>query len=375
VNAKGHADDFAGGHAQIGDGWELQREWVRGSLVAKAALVTGASGQDGRYLVDLLRRQGYEVHAQSRRSPGPEATHEDVRWHVGELTNSEFLEELIAGNQLDEIYNLAAVSRPILSWQVPRETVEINAFLPQAICELLIKHRLDARLFQASSSDIFGDGFSQRQDEHTHCEPKSPYGVAKLYGHRIIGAYRKQYGLHVCSGILFNHESPYRPLTFVSQKIAYGAAAAACGLKNTRELDERGKPILLDGKLLLGDLGVRRDFGFAGDYAEVMPMILRHPTPDDYVIGTGEDHSIQEFCEIAFRSVGLDWTDYVSVDPKLIRKTDSHYTRANPDKLQSVLGWRPKVTFPELVAIMVQAQLKLVENEMTSAFQQKNSSK
>jgi len=340
--------------------------------VAKTALVTGASGQDSRYLIDLLRRQGYEVHAQSRRFPRPGTAHEDVRWHVGELTDSAFLEELIAGNELDEIYNLAAVSRPILSWQVPRETFEINAFLPQAICELLVKHRRDGRLFQASSSDIFGGSFSERQDEHTHCEPKSPYGVAKLYGHRIIGAYRKHYGLHVCSGIMFNHESPYRPLTFVSQKIAYGAAAAARGLKNTRELDERGRPILQDGKLLLGDIGVRRDFGFAGDYAEAMLMILRHPTPDDYVIGTGEDHSIQEFCEIAFQSVGLDWTDYVSVDPKLIRKTDNHYTRANPDKLRSAFGWRPKVAFPELVTIMVQAQLELLDSEMTSAVQQSN---
>ena len=338
--------------------------------MTKTALITGASGQDGRYLVDLLRRHGYQVHAQSRRPSGLLSglgTNDDgIRWHIGELTDPAFLELLIASTKPDEIYNLAAVSRPILSWKTPRETAEINAFLPQAICELLLKHKPDARLFQASSSDIFGDGFSERQDEHTHCEPKSPYGVAKLYGHRIIGAYRQQYGLHACSGIMFNHESPYRPLSFVSQKIAYAAAAAWCGVRDTPELDERGRPILLDGKVLLGDLGVRRDFGFAGDYADVMHMILQHPTADDYVVGTGENHSIQEFCEVAFRSVGLDWTDYVSVDPKLIRKTDSHYTRANPDKLRTVFNWRPKVSFAELVSTMVQVQVRRVQADLAA---------
>jgi GDPmannose 4,6-dehydratase len=187
--------------------------------------------------------------------------------------------------------------------------------------------------------------------------------VAKLYAHRMIGAYRQQYGLYACSGIMFNHESPYRPLSFVSQKIAYAAAAASLGIVDSSELDERGRPILSAGKLLLGDLSVRRDFGFAGDYVEAMHLILQHPTPDDYVIGTGENHSIQEFCEFAFRSVGLDWTDYVSVDPKLIRKTDSHYTRANPAKLRGVSNWQPKTGFSELVSMMVQAQLQLLQTQ------------
>lgn len=287
-------------------------------------------------------------------------------WHVGDLTNDTFLERLIKDAEPDEIYNLAAVSRPIMSWQFPRETAEINALLPQNICELLLKHMPRCRLFQASSSEIFGEGFSEHQNENTHCIPKSPYGVAKLYGHRIVGAYRKQYGLYACSGILFNHESPYRPLSFVSQKIAYAAAAVASGLKISAELDERGRPILSDGKLLLGDLSVRRDFGFAGDYAEVMHMILQHSSPEDFVVGTGEDHSIQEFCDLAFRSVGLDWTDHVSVDPKLIRKTDNHYTRADPAKLRSVLNWRPKMSFPELVSSMVQAQVTIVRREIAS---------
>jgi GDPmannose 4,6-dehydratase len=332
--------------------------------MTKSALVTGAAGQDGRYLVERLRRLGYLVHAQIRRPPPPGGDGA-IRWHVGDLTDAAFLETLIVNTQPDEIYNLAAVSRPALSWVVPRETAETNAFLPQNICELLLKHRPRCRLFQASSSDIFGDGFSERQDEHTHCEPKSPYGVAKLYAHRIVVAYRQQYGLHACCGIMFNHESPYRPLSFVSQKIAYAAANAALGVTDSSERDEQGRPILSGGKLLLGDLGVRRDFGFAGDYAEAMHMILQHPTPDDYVIGTGENHSIQEFCEAAFGSVGLDWTDYVSVDPQLIRKTDCRYTRANAEKLRSVFNWRPKVGFPELVSTMVQVQVEWLRREMT----------
>jgi GDPmannose 4,6-dehydratase len=337
-----------------------------GGNVTNTALVTGATGQDGRYLVDLLRRRGYAVHAQTRGSSGHDCDNK-IQWHVGDLTDSVFLEGLIANIRPDEIYNLAAVSRPTLSWSTPEETARLNAFLPQNICGLILKHRLRSRLFQASSSDMFGDGFIELQDEHTHCEPKSPYGVAKLYAHRIIGAYRQQYGLHACCGILFNHESPLRPLSFVSQKIAYAAANASLGVKDSLELDERGRPILSGGKLLLGDLSVRRDFGFAGDYADAMHMILQHPTPDDYVIGTGENHSIQDFCQLAFGSVGLDWTDYVSVDLKLIRKTDSHYTRANPAKLRSVFNWQPKVGFAELVSTMVQAQLQRVHQKVAFA--------
>jgi GDPmannose 4,6-dehydratase len=346
----------------------LSSEKVRNSHL-KSALVTGATGQDGSYLIELLIRQGYEVHAQSRAAIDEQAQREHVIWHFGELTDEEFLDALIADVRPAEIYNLAGISRPILTWGMPRETAEVNAFLPQTICELLLKHNAQARLFQASSSEIFGDGFSEYQDERTHCEPKSPYGVAKLYAHRIIGAYRQQYGVHACSGIMFNHESPRRSLSFVSQKIAYAAAAASLGITESKALDERGRPIISQGKLLLGDLSVRRDFGFAGDYAEAMFMILQHETPDDYVIGTGENHSVQEFCETAFGYVGLDWADYVRVDPKLIRKTDSHYTRANSKKIRTTLNWQPKMSFAQLVAIMVHEQLGNLRGELNEALQ------
>lgn len=328
-------------------------------------MVTGATGQDGRYLVALLHARGYLVHAQTRRG-APAWTPHGVSWHIGNLGDAGFLEALIRDTRPDEIYNLAAVSRPILSWSAPRETAEINAFLPHQLCEVLVKHRPDARLFQASSSDIFGDGFVREQDERTPCEPTSPYGVAKLYAHRIVGAYRARFGLHACSGILFNHESPYRPLTFVSQKIAYGAALISRGIETSGDLDERGHPIVDNGKLMLGDLGVRRDFGFAGDTVEAMHAILQQPAAADYVVGTGEEHSIQEFCELAFRTVGLDWTDHVMTDPKLLRKADSHYTRANPARLRSETGWQPRVSFDKLVEMMVHARLEALDRPADS---------
>ena len=332
----------------------------------KKALVTGASGQDGFCLTNLLHRHGYVVHAQSRRLPQSSLHRDETLWHVGDPADRDFLDSLISSVMPDEIYNLAAVSRPILSWGSPRETAEVNGFVPQEICELLLKHKPGCRLFQASSSEIFGDGADRSQDEQTSCVPKSPYGTAKLYAHRIIGAYRAQYGLHASTGILFNHESPRRPLSFVSQKIAYAAAAVSLGLKQTPETDERGRPILIDGKIALGDLSVRRDFGFAGDYVEAMWLIVQHHTADDYVVGTGEDHSIEEFCDQAFKLIGRKWADHVNLDPNLIRKIDSHYTRANAAKIRTTLNWQPKVAFNDLVSMMVKAQIDFIQGSAPS---------
>ncbi|MES2600182.1 MAG: GDP-mannose 4,6-dehydratase [Pseudomonadota bacterium] len=329
-------------------------------------LITGASGQDGYYLINLLRQQGCEVHAQSRRQMQPNLHLDEVHWHVGDPADRDFLDTLVSGVMPDEIYNLAAVSRPTQSWDAPRETADVNGFVPQDICELLLKYKPDCRLFQASSSEIFGDATDHTQNEQTLCAPKSPYGAAKLYAHRIVGAYRAQYGLHVSTGILFNHESPKRPLSFVSQKIAYAAAAVSLGLSETPEADERGRPILLDGKVALGDLSVRRDFGFAGDYVKAMRLIVQHPAADDYVIGTGEDHSIEDFCNQAFRLVGRKWTDHVVLDPGLIRKIDSRYTRADTAKIRSVLNWRPKVDFQALVSMMVKAQIAFIGDSISS---------
>ncbi|MEH2470438.1 GDPmannose 4,6-dehydratase [Nitrobacteraceae bacterium AZCC 2161] len=327
----------------------------------KRALVTGGAGQDGWYLIRLLLSRGYDVSAQSRSVIDPALHGERVKWLRGSLTDEAFLGQLLAQSAPDEIYNLAAVSRPAVSWEIPKETVMLNALVPQFICEFIRRKLPECRLFQASSSEIYGDTPTDIQDEETRANPASPYGISKAYAHQIVGAYRQQYGLHLSCGILFNHESPRRPLNFVSQKIAHAAAAAALGITDTRELDERGKPILCEGKLYLGDINVRRDFGFAGDVVEAIHLIVQNDTPGDYTVGTGHAHSIAEFCEAAFKVGGLDWTQYVVVDQTLIRKMDSRFTQADPAKLKLQLGWEPKIDFLALVKMMVLERIRLLE--------------
>jgi GDPmannose 4,6-dehydratase len=333
--------------------------------VRKRALITGGAGQDGWYLIELLLARGYEVFAQSRDDLlDPQLHGGDVAWHIGDLTSKIFLGDLLATSAPDEIYNLASVSRPAQSWDIPIETALLNGLVPHQICEIVRRELPRCRLFQASSSEIFGDTGSQFQNENTPINPKSPYGVSKAYAHQIVGSYREQFGLHLSCGILFNHESPRRALSFVSQKIAHAAAAASLGLTETRELDERGKPILFNGKLQLGDINVHRDFGFAGDFVEAMHLIVQNHVPSDYVVGTGQTHSIAEFCEAAFDVGGLDWKKHVVIDDSLLRKIDSHFTRADPSKVLSQFGWRPKVDFFALVAMMVQERIRLLNRSL-----------
>lgn len=329
--------------------------------MTKRALVTGAGGQDGYYLLRLLADLDYDIVGQTHSAGNRDGLPSRVRWHVGDLTDARFLASLLGEAAPDEIYNLAAVSSTRLAWQMPRQTAELNAFVPQQICQWIIESRPSCRLFQASSSEIFGPAQAPLQNEQTACTPQSPYGIAKLYAHSIVAAYRRQYDLHACSGILFNHESPRRPLSFVSQKIAHAAAAISLGIEETAARGDDGRPIVSGGKIRLGNLDVRRDFGFAGDYVEAMHLILQHPTADDYVVGTGQSHSIGEFCETAFRQVGLDWRDHVVVDNALRRKDDNLFTCADSSKLQRVLGWAPKKRFDELVSLMVSANIRILE--------------
>ena len=332
----------------------------------KCALITGGTGQDGWYLSERLVQDNYTVHVQTRQA-GPQAgVRPDIELHAGDLTDQDFLTHLISSIRPDEIYNLAAISRPSITWMVPFETATLNALVPQQICELMRRFCPNSRLFQASSSEMFGDLSSASQNEETPCIPRTPYGIAKAYAHRMIGAYRSQYDLHLSSGILFNHESPRRPLSFVSQKIAHAAAAISLGLSQTSELDERGRPILAGAKVMLGDLSIRRDFGYAGDYVNAMHLMIKSDKPDDYVIGTGEQHSIAEFCETAFGLVGRQWRDHVVIDPDLIRKTDSHYTRADPTKINSRLGWRATTSFNDLVAMLVRNQIEVISSSSSA---------
>jgi GDPmannose 4,6-dehydratase len=332
-------------------------------MTARSALVTGASGQDGWYLVKFLLAKGYQVHAQSRFPAGPDGHGAGVRWYVGDLTNPQFLETLVKQACPAEIYNLAAISRPQLSWAHPIDTAQLNAVMPHRLCEIVRQDCPAVRLFQASSSEMFGASRSHIQDEDTPCVPNTPYGVAKAYAHRIVGSYRSQYGLHLSTGILFNHESPRRPLSFVSQKIAHGVASIALGLQQTRELDEHGRPVVEGGRIHLGNIDVQRDFGFAGDYVEAMHAIVQNEVAGDFVIGTGETHSISEFCEVAFRLIGRDWREHIVCRPDLVRKTDDD-TRADPSKLKSLLGFAFRTSFTELVTMMVRSRIEFVQKSL-----------
>ena len=311
-------------------------------------------------MIELLREKGYVVHAQSRQVS--DAADGEVCWHAGDISDANFLTCLIDGIAPDEIYNLAAITRPNLSWQYPEQTALVNALVPQRICQMLADRKSSCRLFQASTSEMFDGASGQAQSEATPFNPQSPYGISKSYAHYTVAAFRAQRGLHASCGILFNHESPRRPLGFVSQKIAHAVAAISIGLRETREVDERGRPIVSDGKLHLGNIHTRRDFGYAGDVAEAMHLIVASDLPDDYVIGTGESHSIAEFCASAFQYVGLNWEDHVVIDAALVRAVDTAFTEADTSRLRSRLGWKPKVSFDGLVEMMVTERQRLLRS-------------
>lgn len=337
--------------------------------MTKVALITGGSGQDGSYLIELLSAHNYTIHAHAfGRPPSADASHKgpDVTWHTGDLADRSTLEDVLRATQPDEIYNLAAVSRPGLSWDDPYGTTLLNALMPQQICEWLIKHRPDCRLFHASSSDVFGNSGEDKQTEDTPFRPASPYAMTKAFSQQIVGVYRDRFKLHASTGILFNHESPRRPLGYVSQKIAHAAAALSLGLRNTEELDERGLPIVRDGKLHLGDISIRRDFGFAGDIVRAMHMILQSDAPGNYIIGSGQSRSIAEFCELAFKTVELDWQQYVVVDQSLIRQNDTRFTTADTSKVRALIGWEPQLTFEKLVETMVQDRIASIRQAIRS---------
>ena len=335
--------------------------------MSRRALVTGASGQDGSYLVEFLLARDYQVHAQSRRADTASLPqYRNLHWHTADICDFGTLHALIADVQPDEIYNLASISRPSASWQNPHETAKVNALVPQQICETVLKFRPQCHIFQATSSEIFGNSAISPQDEQTACRPHSPYGIAKLYAHLTIGAYRTRYRLHASSGIMFNHESPRRPLSYVSQKIAYAAAAVAIGLRETSEKDERGQPLLRDSKVTLGNLDISRDFGFAGDFVVAMHALLQRNTADDYVIGTGQSNSIRMFCEIAFGHIGRNWTDHVVFDSSLFRTIDSYHTVATCSKIAAQIGWYAKTSFADLVTMMVDHQVERLTTEAKS---------
>jgi GDPmannose 4,6-dehydratase len=313
----------------------------------RTALITGITGQDGSYLAELLLAKGYRVVGIVRRSsttPYERIAHlvDRVELISADLLDQHSLVDAMAECRPDEIYNLAAQSFVQTSWTQPVLTGEFTALGVTRVLEAVRKAAPTARLYQASSSEQFGKVVETPQRESTPFYPRSPYGVAKVYGHWITVNYRESFGLYAVSGILFNHESPRRGLEFVTRKVTDGVARIKLGLQR---------------ELRLGNLDARRDWGFAGDYVDAMWRMLQQDEPDDYVVGTGETWSVRQLCELAFASQGLDWKEHVVVDEKFMRPAEVDLLVADPSKAKRVLGWEPKVGFKQLVHMMVDADL------------------
>jgi GDPmannose 4,6-dehydratase len=311
------------------------------------ALITGVTGQDGSYLAELLLSKGYRVVGIVRRSsttPYERIAHlvDRVELISADLLDQHSLLEAIGACLPDEIYNLAAQSFVQTSWTQPVLTGEFTALGVTRMLEAMRRVAPNARFYQASSSEQFGKVLETPQRETTPFYPRSPYGVAKVYAHWITVNYRESYGLYTVSGILFNHESPRRGLEFVTRKVTDAAARISMGLQN---------------EVRLGNLEARRDWGFAGDYVDAMWRMLQQPSPDDYVVGTGETHSVRELCEIAFERVGLDWQKHVTQDERFFRPAEVDLLVADPSKARARLGWGPSINFRQLVEMMVDADV------------------
>jgi len=316
--------------------------------MTQRALITGISGQDGSYLAELLLEKGYEVHGMVRRSSEEKferISHlrDRVTLHPGDLLDQFSIVSLLDALHPDEVYNLAAQSFVPTSWNQPVLTGEFTALGVTKMLEAIRHTYPAARFYQASSSEMFGKVREIPQTEQTPFYPRSPYGVAKAYGHHITVNYRESYGLFAVSGILFNHESPRRGLEFVTRKVTHAAARIKSGLQE---------------RVGLGNLDAQRDWGYAADYVEAMWRMLQQEDPDDYVIATGEVHTVREVCEVAFARVGLDWKKHVHVDPHFVRPAEVDLLIGNNSKAKAKLGWEPKVHFKELIGMMVDADLE-----------------
>ena len=327
----------------------------------KKALITGITGQDGSYLAELLLEKGYEVHGIIRRSStfntqridhlyqDPHVNGVRLFLHYGDMADSSNLMRIVHEIAPDEVYNLAAQSHVRVSFDSPEFTGDVDALGTMRLLEAIRLKGVKTRFYQASTSELYGKVQEIPQRETTPFYPRSPYGVAKLYSFWAVKNYREAYGLHASNGILFNHESPRRGETFVTRKITRAVSRIKMGLQS---------------ELFMGNVNARRDWGFAGDYVEGMWRMLQQDSPDDYVLATGEMHSVKEFLAEAFGYVGLDWEKYVKHDSRYERPSEVDQLLGDPTKARTVLGWTPKVTFKELVKMMVDADLKLAEREL-----------
>jgi GDPmannose 4,6-dehydratase len=319
----------------------------------KRALITGITGQDGSYLAELLLSEGYEVHGIIRRAStfntarldhiyqDPHVPGASMFLHYGDLSTSDQITHLIYSVQPDEVYHLGAQSHVMVSFEIPEYTANVTGVGTVRLLEAIRRSGVKTKFYQASSSEMFGAA-KPPQNEATAFYPRSPYGAAKVYSYWMAVNYREAYGLFTCNGILFNHESPRRGETFVTRKITRAVANIIAGRQK---------------KLYLGNLQARRDWGYAPEYVYGMWQMLQHHQPEDYVLGTGESHTIEEFVTEAFGYAGLDWREHVEIDPKYFRPTEVDFLMADSSKARTMLGWEPKVDFKELVHVMVDADL------------------
>jgi GDPmannose 4,6-dehydratase len=326
----------------------------------RSAMITGITGQDGSYLAELLLAKGYEVHGLTRRSStfGTERidhlyldAHEPqarLFLHYGDLSDGNSLSRLLQDIRPDEVYNLGAQSHVAVSFANPLYSADVDALGTLRLLEAVRQLDHEVRFYQASSSEMYGKVADIPQSESTPFHPRSPYAVAKVYSFWQTVNYREAYGLHASNGILFNHESPRRGETFVTRKITRAATRIKLGLQDM---------------LYLGNLDAERDWGFAGDYVEAMWLMLQRDKPDDYVVATGERHSVKEFCEAVFSALDLRWQDYVGIDKRYLRPAEVDLLQGDPSKAKRVLRWQPKTSFQELVDAMVQADLELAKQE------------
>jgi len=316
--------------------------------MAKRALITGVTGQDGSYLAELLLDKGYDVWGVVRRSSSEnyeriEHLRDRLHFVQADLLDQPSLTQALLESEPDEVYNLAAQSFVPTSWTQPVLTAEFTAVGVTRLLEAIKQVNPKIRFYQASSSEMFGKVLEVPQTENTPFYPRSPYGVAKVYGHYITVNYRESYGMHCSSGILFNHESPRRGLEFVTRKVSDAVARIKLGLAT---------------ELPMGNLDAKRDWGFAGDYVEAMWMMLQQPEGDDYVVATGETHTVERLVEVAFSHVGLDWKDHVTLDERFVRPAEVDLLIGDPAKAKDVLGWEPKVGFEALIQMMVDSDLE-----------------
>jgi GDPmannose 4,6-dehydratase len=328
----------------------------------KRALITGITGQDGSYLAELLLDKGYEVYGVIRRSSSfntgridriyqdPHERGARLKLIFGDLNDSSSLNRILRDVQPEEIYNLGAQSHVRVSFDIPEYTGEITGLGVVRLLDAIRESGIATKLYQASSSEMYGKVHAVPQDEETPFHPRSPYGCAKVYGYWIARNYRESYGMFVTNGILFNHESPRRGETFVTRKITRALARIKAGLQD---------------KLYLGNLDAKRDWGYAPDFVEAMWMMMQHESPDDFVVATGETHTVREFLQEAFSLVGLEWEPHVEIDPKYFRPAEVDLLIGDASKAKRLLGWEPRVRFQELVKIMVDADVDLLEQRLS----------